>query len=135
MSPGTLVRTAQEKGIDTLALTDINNTSCAIEFVERCKEAGIKPIVGIEFRKNNRLLYIGLAKNQEGFYELNQLLTKSSIDEIELPELAPPMENAFIIYPELRKELSEFTKNEFLGIKRLEAVSYTHLTLPTICSV
>jgi len=122
MSPETLVRTAQEKGIDTLALTDINNTSCVIEFVERCKEAGIKPIVGIEFRKNNRLLYIGLAKNQEGFYELNQLLTKSSIDEIELPELAPRMGNAFIIYPELRKELSEFTENEFLGIKRLEVI-------------
>ena len=122
MSPETLVRTAQEKGIDVLALTDINNTSCSIEFVERCKEAGIKPIVGIEFRKDNRLLYIGLAKNHEGFYELNQLLTKSSLEDFELPDLAPPMKNTFIIYPELRKDLAAFAENEFLGIRRMDVV-------------
>ena len=96
MSPEMLVRAAQAKGIDTLALTDINNTSCVIEFVALCKEAGIKPIVGIEFRENNRLLYIGLAKNHEGFYELNKLLTESSLKEKKLPELAPLMELSLI---------------------------------------
>lgn len=120
MSPATLVQIAKAKGIDTLALTDINNTSCLIEFIELCKENGIKPIVGIEFRADNRLLYIGLAKNQQGLFELNQLLSEHLTEGTELPELAPAFENAFIIYPEERKPISAFRQNEFFGIKRQE---------------
>jgi DNA polymerase-3 subunit alpha/error-prone DNA polymerase len=35
-----------------------------------------KPIVGIEFRYNNKLLYIGLAKNAAGLAEMNRFLTQ-----------------------------------------------------------
>ncbi|MBK9492304.1 MAG: PHP domain-containing protein [Haliscomenobacter sp.] len=78
MSPEALVLAAKEKGVKTLALTDINNVSGAFEFVRACKKHGIKPIVGIEFRnERHELLYIGLAKNWKGFYALNQLLSGS----------------------------------------------------------
>ena len=37
LSPEELVERAKRWGIATLALTDINNTSCACEFVRRCR--------------------------------------------------------------------------------------------------
>lgn len=117
LSPKQLVAVAQKWGIKTLALTDINNTSCTYEFYCRCKEAGIKPVLGIEFRRDHQCLYIGIAKNIEGFYELNQLLTKCSLDQKPLPDAPPIMQNTFIIYPRLIKPIEQFKSNEFLGIR------------------
>jgi DNA polymerase III alpha subunit len=45
-----------------LALTDINTVTGIYEF-KKYEEENIKPIVGIEFRQNNKL-YIGLAKTK-----------------------------------------------------------------------
>jgi DNA polymerase-3 subunit alpha/error-prone DNA polymerase len=45
-----------------MALTDINTVTGIYDFIKECKVAAIKPIVGIEFRYNNKLLYIGLKK-------------------------------------------------------------------------
>lgn len=70
-----LIDAALEKGHQSIALTDINNTSAALEFVMKAREKGLKPIVGIEFREENQLRYIGLAKNSDGFYQLNTFLS------------------------------------------------------------
>jgi DNA polymerase-3 subunit alpha/error-prone DNA polymerase len=40
-----------------MALTDIN-TGGIYDFIKECKAVAIKPLVGIEFRYNNKLLYI-----------------------------------------------------------------------------
>ena len=53
-----------------------------MDFVQTCNENGIKPIAGIEFRREDELLYIGLARNNEGFRELNEFLTHHTINEI-----------------------------------------------------
>ncbi len=117
LSPEELVRRAKRWGINTLALTDINNTSCASEFVRLCGQEGIRPVVGIEFRQDERCLYIGLARNAEGFCELNRLLTDCSLASRPLPETPPPMPNTWIIYPRLLKPIREFRENELLGIR------------------
>ena len=57
LAPKELVRIAAAKGIQTLALTDINNTSCAYQFIQACKRHNISPILGIEYRLNNEFLY------------------------------------------------------------------------------
>jgi error-prone DNA polymerase len=77
MSPGELVDRAAALGIGALALTDVNSTSGVFGFVAACREKGIHPVVGIEFRdeRKQRLEFIGLARNQEGFRELNELLS------------------------------------------------------------
>lgn len=62
LSPEALVQAAVERGVTSMALTDINNTSCTYEFVRRCREAGIRPVLGLEFRREGQLLYIGLAR-------------------------------------------------------------------------
>lgn len=117
LSPAELVAAAVKRNLPVLALTDINNTSVAFEFVQLCKQVGIKPIIGIEFRKDNRWLYTGLAKNWKGFYQLNKLLTDCSLDGKELPEVPPEMSDTFIIYPRLIKPIECFGENEFLGVR------------------
>ncbi len=119
MPPETLVAHAKKAGIEALALTDVNNTSGCFPFVQACKKEGIKPILGIEFRKNQRLLYVGIARNLKGFQELNELLTGCSLQGTPLPDVPPPMSNAFIIYEfgKAPKPLAEFADNEFLGIR------------------
>jgi DNA polymerase-3 subunit alpha len=76
LSPKQLITAAQVNGRKALVLTDINNTSCSYEFITKCTQVGIKPILGIEFRKKHQLLYIGIAKNNEGFRALNQFLSE-----------------------------------------------------------
>lgn len=117
LSPERLVHKAAQWGVTALALTDANNTSAAGEFVERCREAGIKPILGISFWREEQWLYTGLAKNAEGWRELNELLTNCSLAKQPVPTLPPPLEHAWIIYPRLVKPIRDFRRNELLGIR------------------
>src|SRR5690606_26039918 len=94
-----LIEEAENRGITQMALTDINNSTGMMEFMRKCREASIKPIGGIEFRKNNKLLYIGIAKNREGVKELNDFLSEHNIEKKDLPDTAPAFSNAFIVYP------------------------------------
>ncbi len=117
LSPTNLVKAAKACGIKTLALTDINNTSGAFEFIRACKKEGIKPLLGIEFRKEGRFLFVGIARNAEGFRELNALLTQASLTNTPLPEVAPTLDHAFIIYDHLIKPIHLFRKNEWIGLR------------------
>ncbi|WP_035091814.1 DNA polymerase III subunit alpha [Aquimarina macrocephali] len=114
-----LLELAKENKTKCLALTDINNTSACLNFIRKAKEYKIKPIVGIDFRNNHQPLYIGLAKNNEGYKELNDFLSYHSYKKIDFPKIAPPLKNSYIIYP-LQHVLSinktNFTDNEFIGI-------------------
>jgi DNA polymerase III alpha subunit len=71
-----LIAEALDLGHGAVAVTDINNTSAVLDFVMKAREKGLRPIVGIEFRTDNRLNYIGLARNAHGFYQLNTFLSE-----------------------------------------------------------
>ena len=105
----------------SLALTDINTVTGIYDFVKQCKEANIKPIVGVEFRQNNQLLFIGLAKNQAGIGEMCRLLTKHNLDSSNLPNIAPAFSNVYVIYPmeNVPDNLRDF---EYLGIRPPEII-------------
>lgn len=117
LSPAQLVRLAQLNEVKALALTDINNTSCAVEFVTRCHEEGIHPVLGIDFRREGQCLYIGLARNAAGWAELNQHLNTHTLHGKPLELSPPPMQHAWIIYPRLIKPITQFRDNELLGIR------------------
>lgn len=57
----------------------------------------IKPIVGVEIRKENRLLYIAIAKDEMGIWE-NRMLTNHNCEGAELPEISPNF-RFFVLYP------------------------------------
>ncbi|MBI4225321.1 MAG: DNA polymerase III subunit alpha [Candidatus Sungbacteria bacterium] len=88
-----LVNRAKELGMDSLALTDHGNMYGAIEFYQKCKKAGIKPIIGCEMyiaagnmRDKNpgvddkRYHLTVLAKNEQGYKNLMKLVTKSNLE-------------------------------------------------------
>ena len=90
---------AAAAGVQRLVMTDINNTTGVPDFVRECRSRGITPAAGIEFRDGNTLLYIGIARNNEGFRELNEFLTHHNFTGEPLPPRPPSFPNAYVIYP------------------------------------
>ena len=111
-----LVEQAHLCGIKAIALTDINTVTGIYDFVKLCEKFQIKPLVGIEFRTENDLLYIGLAKNQNGIAEMNRTITQHNFGTTPLLPQAPVFENVFVIYP-LENCPNILNENEFIGIR------------------
>src|SRR5690606_9711209 len=107
-------------GYDTGVLTDINNSSATLEFIRKCQTAGLKGLAGMEFRNGNKLLYIGIAKNEEGFKELNDLMTYANRTKELLPKRVPEFKNAFVVYPYESINMKELRENEYIGIRPCE---------------
>ena len=118
-SENELLELAVKNNVKCLALTDINNTSACLNFIRRAKHFGIRPLVGIDFRDGANQLYVGIAKNNLGFMELNNFLSNYSHNKKPLPEIAPRFENAYIIYPfeqVMKLEKVHFQEDEFIGV-------------------
>ncbi len=123
-----LLRLAQETGLTVLPLTDINNTSACLNFVRLAPKYGIRPILGIDFRKGAEPLFIGLAANNEGFQELNNFLSRHSHEKLEIPAEAPAFEHVKVIYPYKHVQKLDkisFASHEYIGIG-LKDLPYLH---------
>ena len=120
LSPEELAATAAKQGINVLILTDINNTSGIFEFVKACQQNKITPLIGIEFRNNNRWLYTGIAKNIKGFGELNRFLSHYRLQEQPLPQNPPSFQHAIIVWPWGSKTPNELKENEYIGIRHFQ---------------
>lgn len=88
-----MVKRAAELGMDSLALTDHGNLYGAIEFYQKAKKAGIKPIIGCEMYvtagrmqdKNpgvddKRYHLTVLSTNEEGYHNLITLVSKAHLE-------------------------------------------------------
>ena len=112
-----LVERAAALGYRTLPLTDINTTMGVADFVVECQKKGVRPVVGVEFRNGNELLYVALAKNNKGFAELNRFLTQHNLTKQPYPESAPEWDEVFVIYPFGKRKPAQLKANEFLGVR------------------
>ncbi len=122
LSPEQLVLSAKRLGITALALTDINNTSAAVEFLRHCEAAGIKPLLGIDFFRDGQRLYTGIARNAEGWHDLCKYLSDHSLDGKSLPDIFDAKftihhSSFIIVYDKLVKPIDQFKEHEFLGIR------------------
>ena len=115
MSVDALIKEAKSKRLDAFALTDINCTAGVFPFIRAAQRAGIHPVIGIDFRNGNQQQYIGLARNQEGFYELNSHLSDHLIHKKPFGKRAPVFDHSFIIYP-LPDRLFTLRENEYIGV-------------------
>ncbi len=90
---GDLLDYVKKLGMDSVALTDHGNIYGAIEFYQKAKKIGIKPIIGCEmyvahermFQKrpnidDKRYHLILLVKNEEGYRNLVKLITKAHLE-------------------------------------------------------
>ncbi|MDR4988205.1 MAG: DNA polymerase III subunit alpha [Bacteroidales bacterium] len=99
LSPEQLVTHAVKHGVARMALTDIHNCTAIPEFVMRCRKQGIHPVAGMEFRESNRLLYIVLARNNEGFRRINAFMSLHNARGTPLPCRFPVCDDTFVVYP------------------------------------
>lgn len=121
LSPADLVSEAVLQGIDTLALTDINNSTGMVDFVAACRKLGVHSIGGVEFRsKEHILLYTVIAKNNTGYKEINDFLTWHNLNKTPLPPCPPVFKNAFTLYPFTNKLPRKLKEHEYIGIKPQE---------------
>lgn len=106
----TVLEEAQRLGVHKLVLTDINNTSGALDFIRLAPGYGVEPVVGVEFRHGDDVKFIGIAKNNEGFEELNRFLSdclrtgaregeSSGNRDAIIPEKIPCFRNVVVILP------------------------------------
>ncbi|GAA0871593.1 DNA polymerase III subunit alpha [Gangjinia marincola] len=115
-----LIQLALQQGLKQFILTDINNTSGCLNFVRIAQKNNIIPGVGIDVRNQNQQLYVCLAKNNEGFLELNQFLSDHLHHKKEFPAQAPYFKYCHVIYPfeqVLTYEKNYFSTNEYIGIR------------------
>ncbi len=121
LSPKSLFAQAQKNKVRKLVLTDINNTSAYIDMLRVCQEEKsnyeLALALGIEFRKDDKLLFIGIAKNNAGFESLNAFLSHHNNHQLGLLHKAPSFDNAFIIYPFSHNKPELLRENEYIGVK------------------
>jgi len=111
-----LIAHAVRCGVKAMALTDINTVTGIYDFIKGCEAVNIKPIIGMEFRSEHKLRFIGLAKNAEGLAEMNRFLTRHNFEDTALPLAAPDFEDTFVIYP-LENAPPVLRENEYIGIR------------------
>ncbi|MDA8405163.1 MAG: PHP domain-containing protein, partial [Desulfobacteraceae bacterium] len=88
-----LLKRAKDDGMPAVAITDHGTMFGVIDFYEKAKETGIKPIIGCEFYVAPRTLsdrtaqdhkqmshLVLLAENQAGYHNLCKLATTASLD-------------------------------------------------------
>jgi DNA polymerase III subunit alpha len=86
-----LIKTVQAKGMSAVAVTDHGNMFGAIDFYKKAKDAGVKPILGMEAYvagdkgredRNEKVAHhlILLAKNEEGYGNLRILASRAYLD-------------------------------------------------------
>jgi DNA polymerase-3 subunit alpha len=124
LSPQELFDEAKKNKLKKLVLTDINNTSGYIELLRICNENRVeydlRIAVGIEFRDGDKLLYIAIARDNDGFEEMNAYLSRCNAEEMPLSSGAPEFDHAYIIYSFEARHPADLRENEFIGIRRHE---------------
>ena len=111
-----LVKKAASLGISQLALTNINNTCDSWDFVDYCQQNHIKPVVGAEIRNGNVCCYILLAKNNEGFEQINHFISKHLQAEKPFPK-RPDLTDVYFIFPFGSMTVNELQVHEFIGVE------------------
>lgn len=123
----TLVSKAKSLGIQKLVLTDINNTTGIPDFVKLAKEEGIQAVGGVDVRNGDSSLYILIAKNNQGFFEVNHFLSEHHLAKTDYPKEAPSFKDVFVIYPLERSPQHELKENERIGVRPRQLLSlFTH---------
>lgn len=113
----TLLQLTNQYGFDSVALTDVNNTSACISFIREAQKIGVRPVVGVDFRNGVQQQFVMIAKNNHGFEQINHYLTTILHHNETVPHVAPELEDTFVIYPFDKRIHRELKEHEFLGVR------------------
>lgn len=116
-----LVKAAVENGVTALALTNINSTYDAWDFVKLCREEGINPILGTEVRNDRQHCYTLVAANNDGLTWIHTFLSEHLQGKKPFPILPSRcfLNNwdGYVLYPVGAKEPNELLPNEYIGVR------------------
>lgn len=111
-----LILAAVELHIETLVLTDVNNSSAALDFIKLAKKNGIKPLVGVEFQTKGETLFTLIAQNNEGFFQINHYLSSFLLQGKEFEKYPPVLPHTYVVFPMKTKRPINLRANEYIGI-------------------
>lgn len=126
IKPKVLLDIASDNHLDTMVLTDINNTSACLDFIRMSQGLQIKPVVGVDFRNGVNQCFVALAKNNEGFKEINDLLTHHLHHNEDFHQRAPHFNNVYVIYPFDSVPSRRLAAHEYIGIRPREVNQVMH---------
>jgi error-prone DNA polymerase len=115
-----LVHAGVEAGAESLAITNINSTTDAWDFADFCVQAGIRPILGTEIRNDHKFCYILLARNNEGYFQINRFLSQHLIAREDFPDRPADLQDVWIIYALGSVEPDQLEENELIGVQITE---------------
>lgn len=111
-----LVNKAKELQITTLALTDIHTFYGVYDFIRLCQEASIKPLIGAEFRVDQRVQYIVIVTSTHGFTAVNQYISHHNKTKQPFAKKAPNLVDTFVIYP-MDNCPPTLADHEYIGVR------------------
>ena len=133
IAPERLLNLAEEHQVTQMAFTDINSTSASLELIRLAKKAGIAPVLGVDFRNRAQQEFVMLAKNNQGFENINSYLS-GFLHQVafEVPKQAEQLPGTFVIYPFYKNIDFELQSHEFIGVCKedlhtLRFLKSTHL--------
>ncbi|MEP2935092.1 MAG: DNA polymerase III subunit alpha [Gilvibacter sp.] len=117
VAPEPLLEKAKELGINTLAVTDINNTTACMDVLRLAPKHGIRPVIGVDFRQNAQQQFVMLARSEEGLKNIHGYLSYFLHDDLKIPAVADSLPDTFVIYPFATFQGTALGENEFLGVR------------------
>jgi DNA polymerase-3 subunit alpha len=127
MSPQELISEAIKHGCRLLALTDINSTSGCLYYAMYAQKNGLNPVLGVDFRTGNTQHFVAIAKNNNGFQQINYLLTEilKLPNPALLENVAEVLTDTYIIYPMHAVPKRTLATNEFVGVSQSNLTKYS----------
>jgi DNA-directed DNA polymerase III PolC len=119
-----LLAYAKENDITTFALTDINNTSGCLELLREAPKYDIKPSIGVDFRNDDEKLFIAIARNNNGFRELNDYLTIYKKNKKDIPAEAPEFRDCYVIYRWQKDVQRTLKDHEYISLHPSDITAY-----------
>ena len=89
-----------------------------MEFIKKCKQKGIKPVIGLELVIEDKVI-LCYAKDYTGYLNLVKLSTKANTSKVELTDINTYKESLIFVIPYSNRELLEIitTPLVYLGYK------------------
>jgi len=116
---------------NAMAITDINNTSACMTVLYLLRNhAKKRPVIGVDFRNGIVPCYVALAKNWEGFRQINDHLSEHLHRKQRFSSRAPAaaLKDAWIIYPlEALPPDALLAPNELIGVGA-DQLRFLHLS-------
>ena len=116
---------------NAMAITDINNTSACMTVLYLLRNhAKKRAVIGVDFRNGITPCYVALAKNWEGFRQINDHLSEHLHRKQRFSSRAPvaALKDAWIIYPlESLPPNTPLAPNELIGVG-VDQLRFLHLS-------